>query len=145
GDRSVRSAGEHYTVRGLRAGPVPPGHPQIWIGAYGPRMLRVTGRLADGWLPSMGYLPPSGLPEANARTDEAAERAGRVPRGGVRLYNVCGLRGSTQDQAERLAELALEHGMSTFVLATDDPDAVRRLGLEVGPALRDLVESERAR
>ena len=35
--------------------------------------------------------------------------------------------------------------MSTFVLATDDPDAVRRLGLEVGPALRDLVESERAR
>ena len=145
GDRSVRSAGEHYTVRGLRAGPVPLGDPQIWIGAYGPRMLRVTGRLADGWLPSMGYLPPSGLPEANARIDEAAERAGRVPRDVVRLYNVSGLRGSTQDQAEQLAELALEHGMSTFVLATDDPDAVRRLGLEVGPALRDLVESERAR
>ncbi|WP_134773150.1 LLM class flavin-dependent oxidoreductase [Ornithinimicrobium flavum] len=144
GERAVRSAGEHYAVKGLRAGPVPLGDPQIWIGAYGPRMQRVTGRLADGWLPSMGYLPPDRLPEANARIDEAAEKAGRAPGDVVRLYNVAGLRGSAADQAEQLAGLALEHGMSTFVLATDDADAVRRLGLEVGPALRDLVARERA-
>src|SRR4051812_38502785 len=32
-----------------------PAHPiGIWLGAYGPRMLRITGRLADGWLPSIG-------------------------------------------------------------------------------------------
>ncbi|MFX3826796.1 LLM class flavin-dependent oxidoreductase, partial [Streptococcus suis] len=58
GQGSERVDGEHYRVRGLHAGPAPAGHPAVWIGAYGPRMLRVTGRLADGWLPSLGYLPP---------------------------------------------------------------------------------------
>ena len=29
----------------------------IWVGAYKPRMLRLTGRAADGSLPSLGYLP----------------------------------------------------------------------------------------
>src|SRR5690606_35255583 len=70
GEGSVRAEGEHYQVKGLHAGPRPSGDPAIWVGAYGPRMQRVTGRLADGWLPSMGYLPPEKLPEANARIDE---------------------------------------------------------------------------
>ena len=33
----------------------------IWVGAYKPRMLRLTGRLADGWLPSLGYAGPEEL------------------------------------------------------------------------------------
>lgn len=146
---SVRVEGEHYRVKGLRAGPAPAHDPQIWIGAYKPRMLRVTGRLADGWLPSMGYLSPDKLPDANAIIDGAAVKAGRRPEDVLRLYNVHagrgGLTGSPADWAEQLAGLTLEHGMSTFILATDDPDAVRRFGLEVGPALRELVEQERSR
>ncbi|GGK70404.1 LLM class flavin-dependent oxidoreductase [Ornithinimicrobium pekingense] len=155
GEGSVRVDGEHYRVRGLHAGPAPAGDPALWVGAYGPRMQRVTGRLADGWLPSMAYLPPEGLGEANARIDEAALRAGRAPQDVVRLYNVHGrlgtgergsggLHGSAADWAEQLAELALGHGMSTFILATDDADTVRVLGEEVGPALRDLVEAGRS-
>ena len=35
--------------------------------------------------------------------------------------------------------------MSTFVLGTDDPDVVRRYAVEVAPAVRDLVDAERAR
>ncbi|HSP59838.1 MAG TPA: LLM class flavin-dependent oxidoreductase [Ornithinimicrobium sp.] len=153
GQGSVRVDGEHYRVRGLHAGPAPSGDPALWIGAYGPRMLRVTGRLADGWLPSMGYLPPERLGGANARIDQAATAAGRAPQDVVRLYNVHGrfgrgsgmLLGGPAAWAEQLAELVLEHGMSTFVLATDDVGAVRTFGQEVGPALRDLVEVERSR
>ncbi len=37
-----------------------PAHPiPVWLGAYGPRMLRIVGTLADGWLPSMGPLARS--------------------------------------------------------------------------------------
>src|SRR5690606_1675435 len=37
----------------------------------------------------------------------------------------------------------LEDGVSTFILAGDDPDAIRRLGQEVAPALREAVAAER--
>lgn len=151
GTGSVRVDGEHYAVHGLRSGPAPGSDIPIWIGAYKPRMLRVTGRLAQGWLPSMAYLPPEQLAEANARIDEAATKAGRDPASVVRLYNIGGrfgsgsgmLQGTPGQWAEQLAELVTEHGMSTFILATDDPDEVRRFGTEVGPELRDLVDRER--
>lgn len=32
-------------------------YPPIWFGAMGPRMLRLTGELADGWIPGMLNLP----------------------------------------------------------------------------------------
>ena len=41
----------------------------------------LTGRLADGWLPSMGYADPPALAGLNARIDEAAVAAGRAPGG----------------------------------------------------------------
>ena len=48
GERSVTLEGEHYRVKGAKPGPAP-SHPiGIWLGAYGPRMLRLTGRLGDG-------------------------------------------------------------------------------------------------
>ena len=53
---------------------------EIWIGALKPRMLRLTGRLADGWLPSLGYVTPADLAGMNAIIDEAAEAAAAAPR-----------------------------------------------------------------
>ena len=47
------------------------------------------------------------------------------------------------DWAEQLAGLAVDEGISTFVLGTDDPDDVRRFALEVAPAVREQVEAER--
>ena len=139
------------------AGPAPgpaPAHPVgIWVGAYKPRMLGVTGRHADGWLPSMGYAAPDTLGPMNARIDKAAVGAGRTPDAVRRLYNVSGsfgaggrhLRGTPADWAEQLAAITLDHGMATYILATDDPDDVRRFGEEVAPAVRDLVATERER
>src|ERR1700751_3783416 len=43
GERSVRFEGEHYQVHGARPGPRPAHPVGIWLGAYGPRMLRLTG------------------------------------------------------------------------------------------------------
>ncbi|WP_121258143.1 LLM class flavin-dependent oxidoreductase [Nocardioides ferulae] len=150
--RSVRVAGEHYQVQGVHPGPAPAHPVEIWLGAIGPRMLALTGRLADGWLPSMAYVPPQTLAERNGRIDEAALAAGREPAAIRRLYNVNpaagagepGLVGSAADWAEQLAGLTLEHGISTFLLATDDPDEVRRFGAEVAPAVRQLVDAARA-
>jgi alkanesulfonate monooxygenase SsuD/methylene tetrahydromethanopterin reductase-like flavin-dependent oxidoreductase (luciferase family) len=143
--------GEHYRVPGTKAGPVP-AHPiAIWLGAYRPRMLRVTGQLADGWLPSLGRLDPAELGTLNAQIDEAAAAAGRDPKAVRRLINIHGtfgdraelLRGSTADWGEQLADLALAFGMSTFILATDAPDQARRYAEEVAPRVRELVAAER--
>lgn len=149
----VRVRGRHYSVEGLQAGPRPVHDIPIWVGAYKPRMIRLTARLADAWIPSMGYAPPASLPALTSALDEAAEEAGRAPVLIRRMYNISGrfgtgpeyLQGTPADWAEQLAELALEHGMSTFILGADDPDTVRRYAVEVAPLTRELVADERER
>jgi alkanesulfonate monooxygenase SsuD/methylene tetrahydromethanopterin reductase-like flavin-dependent oxidoreductase (luciferase family) len=154
-DRSFfEVAGEHHAVHGAKRGPAP-AHPiGIWLGAYKPRMLRLTGRKADGWLPALAYLSSlSDLDDGNAIIDEAATAAGRDPRAVRRLLNINGqltarasdrlLVGPPEQWVEQLAVLALEHGISGFVLGGDDPTALAVLGQEIGPALRELVAAER--
>ncbi len=151
--RSVRLDGKHYQVTGVHPGPAPVHPVQIWLGAIGPKMLALTGRVGDGWLPSMSYVPPDTLAERNAIIDEAAGAARRAPTDVRRLYNVNpspgggqpGLTGNAADWAEQLAELTLTHGMSTFILAADDPEVINRFAAEVVPAVRELVEAERSR
>ncbi|HLI50351.1 MAG TPA: LLM class flavin-dependent oxidoreductase, partial [Thermomicrobiaceae bacterium] len=58
-DRSVRYHGEFYEIPGARPGPQPLHDIGVWLGVLGPRALRLTGELADGWVPSMSYAPPS--------------------------------------------------------------------------------------
>ena len=130
----VRVEGEHYRVVGAKRGPQPAHDIGIWLGAYKPRMLRLTGRKADGWLPSLSYLDLDDVPAANATIDEAARKAGRDPRAIRRLLNV-----GTDQSADQLTALALEHGFSTFIVTGDDPEAIRRFGAEVAPAVREAV------
>ena len=140
--RSVRLDGEHYRAAGVHPGPAPAHDVEIWIGAIGPKMLALTGRVADGWLPSQAYVPPEQLAEKNARIDEAALAAGREPAQIRRLYNV----NPSDDPAwaETLAELAVVHGVSTFIVSGDDPRMIQRFGTEIAPAVRELVAGERA-
>ncbi|MGY0004465.1 LLM class flavin-dependent oxidoreductase [Micromonospora sp. I033] len=151
----VRVEGEHYRVVGAKRGPAPAHPVEIWVGAYKPRMLRLVGRVADGWLPSLAYLPNGAaeLPALNAVIDESAEAAGRDPRSVRRLLNVSGrfvrssagfLEGPPEQWVEELAGLTLDHGISTFVLGADDPTAIQLFAQEVAPAVRELVGAERA-
>src|SRR5699024_8540970 len=114
---TLRSEGTYYSAKGLHAGPVPAHDIPIWVGAYGPRMLRVTGRLADAWVPSMGYADPPALGDLSKKLDAAAVDAGRGPERIRRIYNIVGsfssgsgfLRGGPAEWAEKLAGLVVEH------------------------------------
>ncbi|WP_150240923.1 LLM class flavin-dependent oxidoreductase [Nocardiopsis quinghaiensis] len=150
----VRVDGDHYTVRGMKRGPEP-AHPiGISLGAYKPRMLRLVGAKADGWLPSLGYLQPEDMAASNRTIDEAALAAGRDPRQIRRMLNLAQsaflptgrgfLQGPPEQWVEDLLPLVLEHGYSTFLVATDDPRTIQTFGAEVAPALREAVARERA-
>jgi len=148
GERSVTLEGEHYRVHGLKFGPLP-AHPiGIWLGAYGPRMMRVVGRLADGWLPSLPRLPLDELPARVQMIEQAAERAGRDPRAIRRIANVNGviadgpvtgwLHGPPEHWVAELGALAADHSFDGFVLWSegDMVEQIGRLAAEVAPALR---------
>ncbi|MEA9987024.1 LLM class flavin-dependent oxidoreductase [Subtercola sp. RTI3] len=138
-DRSpLVAGGEYYAVRGAKRGPAPAHDIPLWVGAYKPRMLRLTGSKADGWLPSLAYLKPGDLAEGNARIDDAAQGAGRDPREVRRLLNIGG-----DVTLEQLLALALDDGIATFILAADDPSLMQRFAEEVIPALREQVSAER--
>ena len=153
-ERSLRFDGEFYSLKGMRPGPHPPHDIGIWVGAYGPRMLNLIGRLADGWVPSYGHSPPDRLPEMNKRIDEGVAEAGREPQEIRRAYNVSGrigpegdgpLDGPTSRWVETLTAFVLEHGMDTFIFWPSE-DHLRQAELfanEVAPAVREAVRKER--
>jgi len=86
----VRLAGQHYRVWGAKRGPAPAHDISIWLGALKPRMLRLIGAKADGWLPSLPYLKDGDLEQGNHIIDDAALAAGRDPRQIRRLLNIQG-------------------------------------------------------
>ena len=91
--RTVSFEGNYYRLEGAYPGPRP-AHPiGIWLGAFRPRMLRLVGRKANGWLPSLGVLTRDELRAGNEQIDVAAEAAGRDPRSIRRILNLQGLIG----------------------------------------------------
>jgi hypothetical protein len=104
-------------------------------------MLSLTGRLGDGWLPSVGeppYLGEADIAERWKRVDDAAAKAGRDPGEIVRAVNL-GLH-----DAERwldpsgLASFLEAHPFDVVLLAPDEADPVRtirRFAEDVVPAL----------
>jgi alkanesulfonate monooxygenase SsuD/methylene tetrahydromethanopterin reductase-like flavin-dependent oxidoreductase (luciferase family) len=151
----VRVEGQHYRVKGAKRGPAPAHDIGIWVGAYKPRMLRLIGREADGWLPSLAYLEggPSDLAAMNRQIDEGAAQAGREPAEIRRFLNIAGrfaqtgrslLDGPPRQWAEELAGMTLDHGITGFILGTDDAVTIERFAAEVAPATRELVAAERA-
>jgi len=152
----VRVNGTYYQVKGAKRGPAPAHDIGIWVGAYKQRLLKLTGRVADGWLPSLGYLPggPADLEEMNKYIDEGAASAGRDPSKVLRLLNISGqfarsgrslLNGPPRQWAEDLAGITLEYGVSGFILAADDAPSIELFAGEVAPATRELIAAERAR
>ncbi len=152
GGDAVSVEGEHHRLLGAKRGPEPAHDMEIWLGAYKPRMLRLTGRTADGWLPSLAYTSLEALGEQNRTIDEAAIGAGRDPRAVRRLINVGGefaarrrgfLMGPAEQWVQELQMLVLEHGFSSFLLASDDPRTIETFGREVAPALREAIATVR--
>jgi alkanesulfonate monooxygenase SsuD/methylene tetrahydromethanopterin reductase-like flavin-dependent oxidoreductase (luciferase family) len=149
GERSVSFEGRHYRLRGVHPGPQPPHPIGIWLGAYGPRMVRLVGRLADGWLPSVPRMAPEDLLVRQQWIDEAASAAGRDPAAIVRIANVNGtitdgdregyLRGPAEQWVQQLSELRERYRFDGFLFWGDgDPrDQLGRFAEDVAPRLRE--------
>jgi alkanesulfonate monooxygenase SsuD/methylene tetrahydromethanopterin reductase-like flavin-dependent oxidoreductase (luciferase family) len=149
GERSISFDGEHYTLEGLHPGPQPAHDIGIWLGAYGPRMMRVVGRLADGWIPSLPRLPLDEVRGKREAMEAAAEKAGRDPKSIRRIANVGGritdggavngwLDGPPEHWVEELTKLVEEHGFDGFILSVGDDAAeqIARFGSEVARPVR---------
>jgi hypothetical protein len=154
--RAITLPGAYYALENAQPGP-PPAHPiPIWIGALGPRMLRLTGRLADAWLPSMPYVPPERIPEMQLIISEAARAAGRRPEDIRRAYNIGGvirgpddpkiqprrpsvIAGEAAYWVDELTRFVTELGMDTFIFwpaGGNDERQIRAFATEVAPAVR---------
>jgi alkanesulfonate monooxygenase SsuD/methylene tetrahydromethanopterin reductase-like flavin-dependent oxidoreductase (luciferase family) len=153
GERNLRFNGAHYRLAGAHSGPVPVHPIGIWLGVYGPRALRLAGRLADGWVPSLtGEIRR--LSEGSARLDDAAIQAGRDPAEIRRVVNVNGqitdgarfglLRGPVDQWVDELTDLAVGYGFDTFMFWGEGEDQLPRFAEEVAPAVRSQVAAERA-
>jgi hypothetical protein len=89
----------------------------------------------------------------NRQIDEGAAQAGREPAEIRRFLNIAGrfaqtgrslLDGPPRQWAEELAGMTLDHGITGFILGTDDAVTIERFAVEVAPATRELVAAERA-
>jgi hypothetical protein len=152
--RSVRFTGRHYQVAGVKPGPAP-AHPiELWLGALGPRMLGVTGRVGDGWVPSSSYLPPERLPapRPGSTTRPPPPAATRRPCAASTTSPAGSAPAAAGSWTARPASgsssclpLVTETGMDTFVLwRPRTPDRQLELfAAEVAPALREAVAAHR--
>lgn len=111
-------------------------HPPIWIGAAGPRMLRITGRYADGWWPNGAYTPEDYHQKLSV-VREAAERAGRDPAAIVPAVTQICVIGDDDEIAEML-KAPLVKAIILLITAED----LRRFGYEhpMGPQWRGVQD-----
>jgi alkanesulfonate monooxygenase SsuD/methylene tetrahydromethanopterin reductase-like flavin-dependent oxidoreductase (luciferase family) len=147
GEQIVDFDGKYYPLEGWEPGPLPAHRIGIWLGAYKPRMLRLTGRLADGWIPSLGRMDADAMAENRKLIDAAAEKAGRDPADILSLVNVSGevtdgergeglLDGPPEHWIETLRGLTERLGLGAIILPATSVEQVERLVNEVAPGLR---------
>jgi alkanesulfonate monooxygenase SsuD/methylene tetrahydromethanopterin reductase-like flavin-dependent oxidoreductase (luciferase family) len=145
-------AGRLYQTEAAELEPKPERPIPIWLGTFGQRALAVTGRLADGWIPSLGYAPPEEVVVMRDRVLEAAARAGRDPSEITCAYNVAvridERAGVAADVVAGPPELIVDRfrdfvglGFSAFNFMLAGPgvaEQTERLATEVVPELRRL-------
>lgn len=150
---AVSLAGTYHDLDGAKPGPLPERPLRLWFGAYGDRMLGLTGAHADGWTPTNRYAPPARVPSMQARIDAAAEAASRDPADVRRGYNVMGridpdadvedgeqVAGPVAHWVDTLARYREELGLDAFVfwpLGGDELEQARRFAHEVVPEVRE--------
>jgi alkanesulfonate monooxygenase SsuD/methylene tetrahydromethanopterin reductase-like flavin-dependent oxidoreductase (luciferase family) len=145
----VTFEGKHHSVHDAVISPVPDRPIPMWFGSYGPRSLALTGRLAQGWIPSYRFAPPDRWPAMRDRVRRAAEAAERDPEALDYAYNV-GVRvderaeqrpgmiaGEPSRVVDQLREL-IDMGVTFPVLwaAGEGFEQRERLAADVLPALR---------
>lgn len=154
--------GKFYQVKGARPGPAPANRIRLWTGAYGERMLRLTGRLADGLFVTSTYRQPEGLPRSNQFIDEGARQAGRDPAEIRRGYNLMGVLdlgqpgfepgqpepgqivGPVDHWVKEILRFYRDYRQDTFIfwpIAGDEARQIEAFAREVAPAARAAIQA----
>lgn len=143
-------AGAVYGVENLKLEPKPARTIPIWLGTFGPRALDVTGRLADGWIPSLEQAPPARIPEMRERISAAAVAAGREADAVRCVYNVpvrvdplghdsddemAGPAGAVIERLQEFRQLGFT-GFNFMVSGPDSAAQIQAIAEDVLPALR---------
>jgi probable F420-dependent oxidoreductase len=149
-ERAFTFEGRHFRTQAAELEPKPGRRIPIWTGSYGRRSLEMTGRVADGWIPSFRYAPPERVPGMIERIHRGAEEVGRDPAQLTFAYNI-GIRvddhvdprpfvvsGPPERCAERLREFqAIGFTALNLWPAGPEPAGQReRLATEVAPLIR---------
>lgn len=130
----------------------------IWAGAYGPKMLRLTGRLANGLFIAMPYVLPETLLRVNGLIDKGAQEAGRSPDAIRRGYNLRGvirpgegsisypaqqgvIDGTSGYWADQIIYFYNEYHQDTFLFwgSGDITQQIEIFAQEVVPAVRERI------
>jgi probable F420-dependent oxidoreductase len=145
--------GRHYRADAAMIEPKPERPIPIWLGTYGAMALDLTGRRADGWIPSMPYLPPRAARSRMELVRASAARAGRDPDALDYAYNL-GVRiggpppddperqvaGEPEEVVERLLELTdIGFTVLNLWLGGRREEQLERFGTHVLPALREAA------
>jgi alkanesulfonate monooxygenase SsuD/methylene tetrahydromethanopterin reductase-like flavin-dependent oxidoreductase (luciferase family) len=148
GERNLRFDGEHYHLAGAQAGPVPAHDIGIWLGTYGPRALDLTGRVADGWVPSF-QGDTNKIADMTRRLDDSLAAAGRSSDPFRRILNVSGaittgasdgpFNGPVDQWIEDLGEFAIAYGFDTFIFWGEGDDQLDIFATEIVPAAREQI------
>jgi len=130
--------GEYFQLKDAITAPRPVQKPRppIWIGAGGPRMLRLTAERADFWNPSDGDLDAA--VKAGRQLRRLCEEAGRSPNA-VGWSTQLQFDGRGVDAVVREGEKWRAEGFTELVvyLSGDDPVAAATVAAEsILPALR---------
>lgn len=81
--------GEFYQLTHARCDPKPyQAHPRIWIGARGPRALRLAGEIGDGW--NSQFQTPADFARSVAEVKEAAPHSDRFAIGASVVFGSVG-------------------------------------------------------
>lgn len=145
--------GRLHRTEGADLEPRPAWPIPVWLGTFGERALAVTGRLADGWIPSYGDRPLDQYRAMRERILAAARTAGRDPAAltcALHLQVHVGDDATTDPSVvagppgavtERLLDFA-GIGFTAFSFSVTGPGAPEqagRLAGEVIPAVRDAL------
>jgi alkanesulfonate monooxygenase SsuD/methylene tetrahydromethanopterin reductase-like flavin-dependent oxidoreductase (luciferase family) len=160
GGDPVTIDGELYQVAGLNPSVTPA--PPIWIGALGPKMLAVTGRQADGWIPAhLADWRSTVVTQSRALIDDAAAAVGRSPADIDTIYNVSGritpnplpdtrdhdgrwIGGDVGQWVDELTSAVVEHGAAAFIYLLPPGERItdetfNLWAHEVVPAAREAI------
>lgn len=126
-DGPINFAGTYYRLEGARLDlKAPVGKtPAIWVGAHGPRMLRLTGMYGDGWYPTM-ITSPAEYESKLALIHAAAREAGRDPAVITPALHRFAVLGSTEQETRAML----------------DTKAIRSFGLAAPAALWHKIGRE---